>query len=70
MPGNDPDEPALAPGITPRLAELAERQRAHVVTDLAELRADVWGSDKELAAFLADLQASRNASAGLVDDPA
>ena len=69
MTGDDPDEPDVASSRNLRLADLAERQRAGVVTDVAELRADVWGSDEELAAFLADLRASRNASAGLADNP-
>lgn len=64
MSGNDPDEPALASCSDLRLADLAERQRAEVVTDLAELRAEVWDSDEELDEFLTDLRSSRDASIG------
>lgn len=58
------DEPALASGSGLRLEDLAEQQRAHVVADPAELKADVWASDEELDAFLADLRASRDAPVG------
>lgn len=44
------------------LEELARDQHAQPVRDIAELRADVWDSDKELDEFLADWRASRDAS--------
>jgi hypothetical protein len=44
------------------LEELAHDQHATPVRDIAELRADVWGSDEELDEFLADWRASRDAS--------
>lgn len=46
------------------LAELARRQHAEPVADRAELVADIWGSDEELDAFLADLRESRDSSVG------
>ena len=63
------DEPAPPPRTGLRLEDLAEKQGAHVVENLEGLKADVWASDEELAAFLADLRVSRNASEGLADDP-
>ncbi|MGC8472142.1 MAG: hypothetical protein ACP5PM_07615 [Acidimicrobiales bacterium] len=47
---------------TPALEELAREQHARPVRDIAELRADVRGSDEELHEFLADWRASRDAS--------
>ncbi len=44
------------------LEELARDQHAMPVRDVAELRADVWGSDDELDEFLADCRASRDTS--------
>ena len=41
---------------------LARDQHAEPVADPGELAADIWESDAELEAFLADLRASRNAS--------
>ncbi len=46
----------------PVLEELARDQHARPVRDIAELRADVWDSDEELAEFLADWRTSRNTS--------
>ncbi len=46
----------------PVLEGLARDQHARPVRDIAELRADVWGSDEELDEFLADWRASRDAS--------
>lgn len=46
------------------LDELARRQHAKPVTDLAELAADIWESDEELDAFLADFRESRDSSLG------
>ena len=44
------------------IADLARAQHAEPVADPGELAADIWESDAELEAFLADLRASRNAS--------
>ena len=44
------------------VAELARLQGAAEVTDAKELAADIWESDEELDAFLADLRSSRDAS--------
>ncbi len=46
----------------PALEQLARDQHARPVTDIAELRADVWSSDEELEQFLADWRASRDTS--------
>lgn len=46
----------------PIIEELARDQHATPVRDIAELRADVWESDRELDEFLADWRASRDAS--------
>lgn len=64
MSEHDHDEPALASGTGLRLEDLAEQQLAQVIEDLEDLKADVWASDEELDAFLADLRASRDASVG------
>lgn len=58
------DETGLASGTGVRLEDLAQQQRAQVVEDLEDLKADVWASDEELDAFLADLRASRDTSIG------
>jgi hypothetical protein len=42
--------------------EIARRLEAQAITDAAELAADIWESNEELDAVLADLRASRNAS--------
>ncbi|HEX4660453.1 MAG TPA: hypothetical protein VH307_23945 [Streptosporangiaceae bacterium] len=44
------------------IEDLAHDHHAEPVADPGELAADIWESDAELAAFLADLRASRNAS--------
>lgn len=46
------------------LAELARRQHAEPVADPAEPVADIWGSDEELDAFLADFRESRDSAVG------
>jgi len=46
------------------LNELARRQHAKPVAHLAELAADIWGSDEELGAFLADFREPRDSSLG------
>jgi hypothetical protein len=45
----------------PNLDELARLQHAQTV-EADELAGDIWESDEELDAFLADLRTSRNAS--------
>ena len=61
---SEQDEPGLwgAPSLT--LDELARRQHAKPVADLAELAADIWESDEELDAFLVDFRESRDSSLG------
>jgi hypothetical protein len=44
------------------LDELAQRCHAAPIGDANELAADIWESDEELDAFLADLRVSRDAS--------
>jgi hypothetical protein len=44
------------------LEELARRCGAKPVVDAHDLATDIWESDEELDAFLADLRASRKAS--------
>lgn len=46
------------------IGELARRQHAEAIQDPKELIADIWESDEELEAFLADLRSSRDASMG------
>jgi len=56
------EDPEPMAGQLPTIEDLARAQHAEPVADPAELAADVWESDAELEAFLADLRASRNAS--------
>lgn len=44
------------------IEQLARSQHASPVVDAEELAADIWDSDAELDAFLADLRSSRDAS--------
>ena len=53
---------ASVPSTPMTIDELARLQNAAPVTDVHELAAEIWESDDELDAFLADLRASRNAS--------
>jgi hypothetical protein len=46
----------------PVLEELARDQHARPVSDVEELRLDVWSSEQELDEFLVDWRASREAS--------
>lgn len=46
----------------PVLEELARDQHARPVSDVKELRLDVWSSAQELDEFLADWRNSRDAS--------
>jgi len=62
--GSRPPEPAAlgelaALGEPVAIEELARAQRARPVPDPGELGDDIWESDAELAAFLADLRAAR-----------
>jgi len=50
---------AAALGEPVAIEELARAQRARPVPDPGELGDDIWESDAELAAFLADLRAAR-----------
>jgi len=52
-------EPTFGPST---IEELARIQHAQPVADPDDLVADIWESDEELDAFLADLRAARNAS--------
>lgn len=52
-------EPTVGPST---IEELARIQHAQPVADPDDLVADIWESDEELDAFLADLRAARNAS--------
>jgi hypothetical protein len=54
------DTAGAPPAVT--IEELARAQRAEAVSDAAKLAAEIWETDEELDAFLADLRASRNAS--------
>lgn len=55
-------EPEPIADQLPTIEDLARAQHVEPVADAAELAANIWESDAELAAFLADLRASRNAS--------
>jgi hypothetical protein len=55
------DDHETTAGRSPTLDELARLQHA-VPVEPDDLVADIWESDEELDAFLADLRASRNAS--------
>lgn len=59
---DQPREPELSPAAAMTVDELARAQGAAPVLDANELAADIWESDEELGAFLADLRASRDAS--------
>jgi hypothetical protein len=53
----------IPPQASLTIDELARLQHVEPVRDPAELSSDFWESDEELDAFLADLRASRSASA-------
>jgi hypothetical protein len=59
---SEQDEPRLWPAAALSLTELARLQHAERVNDPSELAADIWDSDEELDAFLANLRESRNSS--------
>lgn len=53
-------DPMAARPVT--IEDLARAQHAEPVEDPGKLAADIWESDAELEAFLADLRAARNSS--------
>ena len=56
-----------APTPSPKsltFSELARLQPTNPVQDPKELAVDIWETDEELADFLADLRACRNAALG------
>ncbi len=55
-------EPEPMAGRAATIEDLARAQHAQPVADPEELAEDIWESDAELEAFLADLRAARNAS--------
>jgi len=55
-------EPSGATWASLTIDELARQQGAVVVSGPRDLKDDIWESDEELDAFLADLRSSRNAS--------
>jgi len=55
-------EPGPMADQSATIEDVARAQHAEPVADPGELAADIWESDAELEAFLADLRASRNAS--------
>lgn len=60
----EPVAHVLRPAPSLSIAELAAHQAVRPIESVEELAADVWESDEELDAFLADLRASRDASLG------
>ena len=58
------DRIILRPLPPAAIEDLAHAQHAQPVHDPGELGDDIWESDAELAAFLADLRAARTASLG------
>ena len=50
------------PSGSKSIEELARSQHASPIVDAEELAADIWESDEELDAFLADLRSSRDTS--------
>lgn len=58
------EEAQIAASTPLAIDELARLQHAEPVRDAQELTADIWESDEELEAFLADLRSSRDASLG------
>ena len=55
----------LLPGArTVSVEELARQQGVSPVTSVEDMQADLWDSDEELDAFLADVRASRQADLG------
>lgn len=59
---SEPDFSAYLGGTdTVPVEELARRQGVRPAASLDDLRADLWDSDQELDAFLADVRESRRA---------
>ena len=56
-----PDHEPMANRLA-TIEDLARAQHVEPVADPEDLAADIWESDAELQAFLADLRAARNAS--------
>jgi len=55
----------LLPGArTVSVEELARQQGVSPVVWVEDMRADLWDSDEELEAFVADVRASRQADLG------
>jgi hypothetical protein len=50
------------PSGSPSIEQLARSHHASPIVDAEELVADIWDSDEEIDAFLADLRSSRDAS--------
>jgi hypothetical protein len=46
----------------PSIDDIAHQRGVHPVDSVDDMRADIWESDDELAAFLADVRASRDAN--------
>ncbi|HVM13226.1 MAG TPA: hypothetical protein VM287_02740 [Egibacteraceae bacterium] len=57
-----PSGAPIVPSTPLSIDQLAQLQNTAPVRDVSELGADIWDSDEELDAFLADLRASRHAS--------
>jgi hypothetical protein len=59
---SDGDFSRLFPGPPPvSVEELARQQKVEPVRSFEDMRTDLWDSDEELDAFLADVRASRQA---------
>ncbi len=62
---SDGDFGRLLPGPPPvSVEELARQQGVRPVRSFEQMRADLWDSDAEFDAFLADLRESRQADLG------
>ena len=62
---SDGDFSRLLPGPPPvSVEELARQQGVRPVRSFEQMRADLWDSDAEFDAFLADLRESRQADLG------
>lgn len=61
-------EDPLAASVPLTIDELAHVEHVDPLSDPKELAADIWDSDEELKAFLADLRSSRDASLGGVQE--
>jgi hypothetical protein len=62
---SDGDMTWLLPGPPPvSIEELARQQGVRPVRSFEDVTADLWDTDEELDAFLADVRASRQADLG------